>query len=42
MLFRSIIAAYKQEAYKKFGQEHFGEASRAAVEDMIADIREAL
>ena len=39
---RGIIAAYKQEAYKKFGQEHFGEASRAAVEDMIADIREAL
>ena len=39
---RGIIAAYKQEAYGKFGAENFGEASRAAVEDMIADIRGAL
>ncbi len=39
---RGIIAAYKQETYAKFGAEHFGEASRAAVEDMIADIRGAL
>lgn len=39
---RGIIAAYKQEAYKEFGAEHFGEASRAAVKDMIQDIREAL
>ncbi len=39
---RGIIAAYKQEAYAKFGPENFGEASRAAVEDMIADIRGAL
>lgn len=39
---RGIIAAYKQEAYAKFGAEHFGEASRAAVEAMVADIDGAL
>lgn len=39
---RGIIAAYKQELYAKFGNEHFGEASRAAVEDMIKDIDGAL
>ena len=39
---RGIIAAYKQEAYAKFGAENFGEASRAAVEAMVADIRESL
>ncbi len=39
---RGIIAAYKQEAYAKFGPERFGEASRAAVEDMIKDINGAL
>ncbi len=39
---RGIIAAYKQENYAKFGAEHFGDASRAAVEDMIKDIKEAL
>ncbi len=39
---RGIIAAYKQEAYKKFGTENFGDASRAAVEDMVADIQGAL
>ena len=39
---RGIIAAYKQEAYAKFGAENFGEASRAAVEAMIADIDGAL
>lgn len=39
---RGIIAAYKQEKYSKFGPEHFAEASRAAVEDMAADIRQAL
>jgi len=39
---RGIIAAYKQEAYAKFGPENFGEASRAAVEDMVADIKGAL
>ena len=36
------IAAYKQEAYAAFGAEQFGDASRAAVEDMAKDIREAL
>ena len=35
---RGIIAAFKQEAYSKFGPEHFAEASRAAAEAMIADI----
>lgn len=39
---RGIIAAYKQEKYASFGAENFGEASRAAVEDMAADIRQAL
>lgn len=39
---RGIIAAYQQEKYAKYGAEHFGEASRAAVEDMIADISGAL
>lgn len=39
---RGIIAAYKQEAYAAFGAEHFGDAARAAVEDMAKDIREAL
>lgn len=39
---RGIIAAYKQEQYLKFGAENFGEASRAAVEDMVTDIDGAL
>ncbi len=39
---RGIIAAYKQEKYAKFGPENFAQASRAAVEDMVADIRGAL
>ncbi len=39
---RGIIAAYKQEQYAKFGEEHFAEASRAAVEDMRKDIEQAL
>ena len=39
---RGIIAAYKQEAYAKFGPENFGDASRAAVEAMVADISGAL
>ena len=39
---RGIIAAYKQEQYAKFGAENFGEASRAAVEDMREDIASAL
>ena len=39
---RGIIAAYKQEKYAKFGAEHFAEASRQAVVDMIADINSVL
>ena len=39
---RGIIAAYKQEKYAKFGAEHFAEASRQAVIDMVADINRVL
>lgn len=39
---RGIIAAYQQEQYKKYGEEHFAEASRAAVLAMKQDIAEAL
>lgn len=39
---RGIIAAYKKDTYAKFGPEHFGEASRQAVIDMIADINSVL
>ena len=39
---RGIIAAYKQEQYRKFGEKNFADASRAAVGDMIADIDGAL
>ncbi len=39
---RGIIAAYRQEKYAAFGPEHFAQASRAAVGDMIADINQAL
>ena len=39
---RGIIAAYQQEKYASFGAEHFGEAARAAVEDMREDIAGAL
>ena len=39
---RGIIAAYKKESYQRFGAEHFGEASRQAVIDMIADINRVL
>ncbi len=39
---RGIIAAWQQEKYQKFGAEHFGEASRAAVLDMREDIAQAL
>ncbi len=38
----SIIAAYKQEAYAKFGEENYADASRQAVKDMIEDISGAL
>ena len=39
---RGIIAAYKQEKYANYGEEAFADASRAAVEDMVADIKGAL
>ena len=39
---RGIIAAYKQEKYANYGEEAFADASRAAVEAMIADISGAL
>ena len=41
---RGIIAAYKQDKYKEMGitEMNFADASRAAVEDMIADIKGAL
>ncbi|WP_368282577.1 orotidine-5'-phosphate decarboxylase, partial [Enterocloster lavalensis] len=39
---RGIIAAYRQEKYKQFGPEHFAEASRQAVIDMVADINSVL
>jgi orotidine-5'-phosphate decarboxylase len=39
---RGIIAAYKKESYAKFGEEHYAEASRQAVIDMIADINSVL
>lgn len=39
---RGIICAYQQEQYMKFGAEHYADASRQAVLDMIADINGAL
>lgn len=39
---RGIIAAYQNEKYAKFGPEHFADASRQAVVDMITDIDQAL
>jgi orotidine-5'-phosphate decarboxylase len=41
---RGIIAAYKQDKYKEQGitEANFADASRLAVEDMIADIRGTL
>ena len=39
---RGIIAAYTKEAYAHFGAEHFADASRQAVIDMIEDIQNAL
>ena len=35
---RGIICAYKNEQYKEFGELNYADASRKAVEDMIADI----
>lgn len=39
---RGIIAAYKLDRYAKFGADHFAEASRQAVIDMVADINSVL
>ena len=41
---RGLGDVYKrqQEQYAKFGAENFGDASRAAVETMVADIKGAL
>jgi orotidine-5'-phosphate decarboxylase len=39
---RGIIAAYKQEKYASYGEEHFEDAARAAVLDMKEDIASAL
>ena len=36
---RGIIAAYRQEAYAKYGPENYADAARAAVLDMKEDIR---
>lgn len=38
---RGIIAAYRKEEYRSYGEENFAEASRAAVLDMKKDIQEA-
>ncbi|MBP3234363.1 MAG: orotidine-5'-phosphate decarboxylase [Eubacterium sp.] len=37
---RGIIAAYKSDKYASYGENGYADASRAAVLDMIADIRE--
>ena len=39
---RCIIAAYKQEKYKEYGEKNYADASRAAVIDMIEDITTAV
>lgn len=39
---RGIIAAYRQEKYASIGEANYGDASRAAVEDMAVDIKQAL
>ena len=36
---RGIIAAYQKERYARFGAERFADAARAAVIDMIEDLR---
>lgn len=38
---RGIIAAWQKEEYAKLGEEHYAEASRQAVIDMIEDINSA-
>ncbi len=39
---RGIIAAYKQEEYKNFGESCYADASRQAVINMVEDIKSAL
>ncbi len=39
---RGIIAAYKKDEYKKYGEDGYAEASRAAVLDMKKDIKSVL
>ena len=39
---RGIIAAYKQEAYAKYGETGYADAARQAVLDMKADINSAI
>ena len=39
---RGIIAAYQNEKYASYGEAAYADASRAAVEDMITDIRTAI
>ena len=39
---RGIIAAYRNEKYASYGEEHYAEAARQAVLDMAADIGRAL
>lgn len=39
---RGIIAAYREERYTSFGEDHFADASRQAVIDMQKDIATAL
>ncbi|WP_194611372.1 orotidine-5'-phosphate decarboxylase [Clostridium vitabionis] len=39
---RGIITAYKKEAYAKFGPEHYADAARQAVIDMVKDISSVL
>ena len=39
---RGIIAAFQQEQYASYGETNYGDASRAAVQDMIKDIGQAL
>ena len=39
---RGIIAAYQNEKFAPYGEENFGEASRAAVVEMIEDIGNAI
>ena len=39
---RGIIAAWKDEKYERFGEEHFGDAAREAVFAMKEDIETSL